>query len=227
MAYFTDDFIKFFQELAENNHKQWFDEHRKRYEKNIKAPFKALVEDMILRIHADDPEVMIPAKDAIFRINRDIRFSRDKRLYKTQMSAVISPAGRKDLGLPGFYFELNANRIMIGGGAHTCDKDRLQAIRGYIVAKPDEFKKALSDKTFRDKFGEIRGEKNKRLPAEFRERAETEPLLFNKQFYFMAELPPKIITDDRLGDVLMEYYFAGKPLMGFLRKAIFYQAHSS
>ncbi len=227
MAYFTDDFIKFFQELAENNHKQWFDENRKRYEQNVKTPFKALVGDMILRIHADDPDVMIPAKDAIFRINRDIRFSKDKRLYKTQMSAVISPAGRKDHGIPGFYFELNPNRIMIAGGAYMCEKDRLQAIRSYIVAKPDEFKKALADKTFREKFGEIRGEKNKRLPAEFRAAAETEPLLFNKQFYYMAELPAEIITGDELGDVLMEYYFAGKPVMHFLRKAIVYQQNFS
>ncbi len=176
---------------------------------------------MLLRIHADDPDVMIPAKDAIFRINRDIRFSPDKRLYKTHMGAIISPAGRKDHGIPGFYFELSAERIMVAGGAYFCEKERLHAIRTCIAEHPEEFTKRLGDKKFREKFGEIRGEKNKRIPPEFKEAAEKQSLLFNKQFYYMAELPPELITSDRLGDTLMAYYFAGKPLMHFLRKAVF------
>jgi uncharacterized protein (TIGR02453 family) len=220
MAYFDHAFFDFMNELSANNRKSWFDANRKRYEQAVKAPFKALVEDMILRIHADDPEVMIPAKDAIFRIHRDIRFSPDKTPYKTHVSAVISPAGRKDLGMPGFYFELSADKVRVAGGAHACDKQHLQAIRSTIAAHPEVFNRVISDPEFREKYGTIRGEKNKRIPPEFKEAAKQQPLLYNKQFYYMAELPRELITSEALGDTLMAYYFAGKPVMQFLREAV-------
>jgi uncharacterized protein (DUF2461 family) len=122
--------------------------------------------------------------------------------------------------LPGFYFELSADKVRIGGGAHACDKPHLHAIRSYIAAHPAAFKRIISDPEFREKYGTIRGEKNKRIPPEFKEAAEQEPLLFNKQFYYMAELPRELITSEALGDTLMAYYFAGKPLTQFLRKAV-------
>ena len=78
MRYFSDDFVKFFNELEQNNHKDWFDENRKRYEKEVKAPFKSFVTDFIVEIQKYDPEIMIKPKDAVFRINRDIRFSNNK-----------------------------------------------------------------------------------------------------------------------------------------------------
>ena len=77
MAYFNKEFIKFFKELNKNNHKEWFDENRKRYEKEVKEPFQKFIDEMIGMINSDDPDVRIEAKDAIFRINRDIRFSKD------------------------------------------------------------------------------------------------------------------------------------------------------
>ncbi|MCB0846293.1 MAG: DUF2461 domain-containing protein, partial [Bacteroidetes bacterium] len=105
MPYFTPDYIAFFEELARNNTKEWFDQNRSRYEKSVKKPFYAFVERMIDLISEDDPAVMITPKDAIFRINRDIRFSNDKTPYKTNFSAVVSPGGRKEMVTPGLYFE--------------------------------------------------------------------------------------------------------------------------
>ena len=98
MAYFTKDFIDFFKELAANNKKEWFDFNRKRYEKSVKQPFAEFVQEMIDRIRADDPKVDISTKDAIFRINRDVRFSKDKTPYKTHMAAIVSARGKKDKG---------------------------------------------------------------------------------------------------------------------------------
>ena len=102
MAYFTKDFIDFFKELAANNKKEWFDSNRQRYEKSVKQPFAEFVQEMIDRIQPDGPAVYISTKDAIFRINRDIRFSNDKTPYKTYMAALVSAKGKKDKGTPGF-----------------------------------------------------------------------------------------------------------------------------
>ena len=102
MAFFTRDFIDFFKELSADNKKEWFDLNRKRYETSIKRPFAEFVQEMVDRIRADDPAVDISTKDAIFRINRDIRFSNDKTPYKTYMAALVSANGKKDKGTPGF-----------------------------------------------------------------------------------------------------------------------------
>ena len=96
MAYFDTDYLEFFKELAGNNHKEWFDIHRKRYEQSVKIPMQVFVKDLILALKRIDKEIQIEPKDAIFRINRDIRFSKDKSPYKLQSSAIISKYGKKD-----------------------------------------------------------------------------------------------------------------------------------
>ena len=97
MAYFTKDFTKFLKDLEKNNNREWFNENKKRYEESVKEPFYNFIDEMIMRINAIDNNVAIQPKDAIFRIYKDVRFSKDKLPYKTQVSAVISPGGRKDM----------------------------------------------------------------------------------------------------------------------------------
>lgn len=220
MPYFETDFLQFFEELAANNEKSWFDENRARYEKNVKKPFANLVEELIFRVSQFDPDVQIAPKDAVFRINRDIRFSPDKRPYKTTVSAIVSPGGRKDKSVPGFYLELSAHRTMLGGGAYFVEKAGLENIRNAIAANPAAFKKIISEKDFVKKYGEIRGETNKRLPADLQAAAEKEPLIFNKQFYFMAELPANLALRNDLADVAIEYFTAAQPVILYLREAL-------
>ena len=82
----TKEYFKFFAELEQNNNKEWFDANRKRYDKHVKTTFKKLVEQIITEVaFVDDSIASLEAKDAIFRINRDIRFSNDKTPYKTQL----------------------------------------------------------------------------------------------------------------------------------------------
>ena len=94
MAYFDKRFYQFFEGLAMDNSKAYFDAHRKVYEQAVREPFKELVGDMIMRVREHEPEIAIEPKDAIFRINRDIRFTKDKTPYKTHVGAHISRGGR-------------------------------------------------------------------------------------------------------------------------------------
>lgn len=219
MVYFTPDFIQFFKELAANNHKDWFDENRKRYETEVKKPFATLVADLIKEIRQEEPDLLVEPKDCIFRINRDIRFSKDKTPYKTQVSAVISPGGRKNMRIPGLYLEINPERIAIYGGLYMPDTKLLKNVRLFIADNVDAFKKAYSNKGFTDRYSEIQGEKNKRIDKQFLAAAEREPLLYNKQFYYYAHLPLKLLTTERLVPTILEYYNASSPVREFLREA--------
>ncbi len=220
MTYLSKDFISFFKGLAANNTTAWFDENRKTYEGAVKQPFKKLVDEMITLIKKHQPEITITSSDAIFRINKDIRFSKDKTPYNTHVSANISSQGRKSKEEPGFYFQLSHESIMIFGGAYIVEPANLQKIRSYIAANGKAFAALYNDKVFKDKFGNIQGEKNKKIPDEFKAAVAKEPLIANKQFYYSATLKPKAITDDTLPDVLMEYYMAGKKMNDFLKKAM-------
>lgn len=220
MAWFSPDFNRFFIDLAPNNNKEWFDANRKRYEQSVKEPFEAFVAEVIKRVAKVDPKVAITPREAIFRINRDVRFSKDKAPYKSRMSAVVAAGGRKDHSTGGIYFELGPENVAFYGGQYMPDKEQLQRIREHIAANLAQFKKLRTAKAFVDRFEEIQGEKNKVVPKEFKEALAKEPLIANKQFYFMAELPPKTVTDPKLVDILMEHYMAMKPMNDFLAAAL-------
>ncbi|MCB0757890.1 MAG: DUF2461 domain-containing protein [Flavobacteriales bacterium] len=216
MAWFSPDFNRFFIELAANNNKDWFHANRTRYENVVKQPFERFVGEMITRVAKVDPKVRIEPKEAIFRINRDVRFSKDKAPYKLNRSALISAAGRKDMNAPGIYFELGPEVVRIYGGAYMPDKDALIRIRSRIAKDLTKFRKLREDKDFIKRFGTVQGEANKRLPPEFQAAAAKEPLLYNKQLYYGAELPPKLVTSPKLPDLLMEHYAAMAPMNAFL-----------
>ena len=221
MIYFEEDFLDFFKQLAANNNKDWFDENRKRYENIVREPFKIFVAEVISEINKDDETINIEAKDAIFRINRDIRFSKDKTPYKLHVGAVISQLGRKDKSIPGIYFELGPEYIGVFGGAWSPDKIQLEKIRKYIGANLDEFENLITSKTFLSHFPDgVKGDRNKRLTKEMLEIAQKQDLVFNKQFYYQAFINPNEIAKDKLLEIIMEHYFASKPLKNFLSRAL-------
>lgn len=220
MAWFSPDFNRFFIELAPNNNKEWFDANRQRYVSNIKEPFEAFVADVITQIAKHEPKLNISPREAIFRINRDVRFSKDKAPYKSRMSAVVAAGGRKDQSSGGIYFELGPENVAFYGGQYNPDRDQLQRIREHIAANLEPFRKLRTAKAFVAHFGTVQGERNKIVPKEFKAVLEQEPLIANKQFYFMAELDPKLVTSPKLLDVLMEHYRAMKPMNDLLAAAL-------
>lgn len=220
MAWFTPEFNKFFKDLARNNRKEWFDDNRERYETSVKKPFENFVAEAIARIAKHDKTAAITAKDAIFRINKDIRFSKDKTPYKLEASAIISPAGRKDHSVPGIYFAFGPEAVKFYGGCYQPEKEQLLAIRQAIMKDGKGFRKAISGKPFMTLFKHVQGEANKVLPPEFKAHAAKEPLIANKQFYVGAELPAKLVSDSELMETLMDHWLAMCPFNQWLAKAI-------
>jgi uncharacterized protein (TIGR02453 family) len=221
MSFFTEDYLHFFIELAGNNHKPWFDENRKRYEESVKKPFYAFTQHLIQKLAMSDPQFAdLQVKDCVFRINRDIRFSKDKTPYKLMCSAVVAPNGKKSKAVNGIYFELSPEHVRAYGGIYEIDKEDLEAVREGIASNMDEFRSIYTSKTFKKTFGEILGEKNKILPAHLKEAAQEEDLIFNKQWYFYAEFPAETLLADDLDQQLINCYESGKPLEQFFNQFI-------
>jgi uncharacterized protein (TIGR02453 family) len=221
MPYFNLDYLSFFSELRTNNHKKWFDENRKRYAENVRDPFREFVRAMIVELSKKEPELAhLEPKDCMFRINRDFRFSKDKTPYKNQMSAFFAPMGRKDMSYPGLYVELGDEKLGIYGGAYGPDKDQINNMRNAIAHNLDLFEKVIQSPDFVKSFGEIHGEKNARIPKEFKEAGEKQPLIYNKQWYYYSHLDPKTITSENLIEIILEHHENAKPVREFLREAL-------
>lgn len=219
-AYFTNDFAKFFKELEKNNNKDWFDANRKRYDDSVKKPFSKFMTAIADELQKVYPKSSMRDNIKTFRINRDIRFSKDKTPYKIHMAAMVSPVDKKDMTSPGFYTQANHNDIRVYSGVYMPDKDQLEAVRDHIKDNLKEFDKLINDKAFKSTFGEILGEKNKRLPQEYQEAAEKQPLLYNKGFYWFFKLPSKELTSDKLVKTLINNYKKAMPLNTFFDKAL-------
>ncbi len=222
MAFFTREYVDYFKKLARNNKREWFHAHKKHYEQHVKAPFNEFVAEMIDRISVLDPEIDLEPREAIFRIARDIRFSKDKTPYKTHMAAVITPAGRQDVQYPGLYFYFGATGVGIGGGVYKPDKENLYRIRQAIKRDGKKLERALKAKAFRDLFGgELRGEQNKRIPKEFAEAAERFPFIANKQFFYFAEYSdPAVVLRKDLAGFVLRHYRTGMKVNEFLKAAM-------
>ncbi|NUO01173.1 MAG: DUF2461 domain-containing protein [Saprospiraceae bacterium] len=220
MPYFTPDFVSFFRELAQNNNRDWFQANKPRFEKQVKQPFAAFIQDVINRIEEVDHRVVMTPKDAIFQLHRDTRFSQDKTPYKTYTSAIISAGGKKNTTFPGLYLQLNHEQVEVYSGVYMPEKEPLQKIREHIAANQETFAKLIADPVFVEKFGSIRGEVNKRLPKELEEPAKIQPLIYNKAFYYFNTLPTSVLFQDDLVEVVMAYFHAAQPLGHFFEEAL-------
>ncbi len=221
MAFLSQDFIDFFKELAPNNNKDWFDLNRKRYEQSVKKPFVNLVQGLIDHFASTNVAFKdLTPSECIFRINRDIRFAKDKSPYKLMCSAVIAPNGKKSSSIHGVYFECGPEAFSVYGGVYEIEKDDLLAVREGIAANLDEFNALISADEFTKVFGEIKGEKNKIIPKELKEAAEIQPLIFNKQFYFSTQFDPNLMLSDELIPTIDACFRAGEPLEVFFNRFI-------
>lgn len=216
----TENTLRFLSDLTLNNDRDWFHANKTRYEKDVKKPFEAFVASLIERVQTADPSVLITPKQAIFRINRDTRFSANKEPYKTHVSAIISPFGTRHKEFPGFYVQVSADKLWLGGGAYFLEKESLLKIRETIAENGEELMDIVQHPDFVQHYGVVLGEKNKRLPPDFQTLATKLPLIANKQFYFMAELEPEAALGTQALEKAWQFYQAGKPLCDFLGRAI-------
>lgn len=214
MVYFTKDFIDFFKELEKNNTKEWFNDHRKSYESFVRKPMLELVRDVVEEMKKYDAEINPDLKKSLGRINRDIRFSTDKTPYNTHFFAQVMKGTKLD-PIPGIAFRFGGYDSGIMGGYYNPSKERLAKIKNKIKGCLTKFQELKNNKDFVERFGTIKGEAYKRIPAELLSTFEKEPLIANKQFYYVKEMPAEFVLSDTLKKDIISYWLAAKPMNDF------------
>lgn len=201
------DYYDFFIELSSNNHKTWFDENRKRYETAVKIPFLELVESFIQKMSEFDSEYgNLEAKKCVFRINKDIRFSKDKSPYKTHCAASFHIGGKMKMWPGGMYLHLGPEECGVYTGVYMPEKDDLATFRMNIANNLDGFQKAISQYNFKKYFGEVLGEKNKIIDKSLQAAAKIQPLIYNKQFYVAHNFEPELTLNADFLDYCIEVW---------------------
>lgn len=212
--------LKFIKDLKKNNNKPWFDANRKRYE-DAKADYVGFIETLIGSIAKFDPAVAsLKAKDCIFRINRDIRFSKDKSPYKTNMGAYINPGGKK-VNTPGYYFHCEPGQNFAAGGLYIPDPAVLAKVRQEIDYNYDEWEKILSNKSFKKYFDKVDGiEVLSRPPKGYTDDNPAIGFLKMKSYIVSRPLTDAQLTDKSLVKEVAKTFETMKPMIDFLTHAM-------
>ncbi|MDL1893883.1 DUF2461 domain-containing protein [Sphingobacteriales bacterium CHB3] len=160
--------IDFLKRLKKNNSREWFQKHKTEYEENVKFPMQCLIAGLRDRLRDEIPELDFNPKRSIFRIYRDVRFSKNKAPYKTNIAASFELKGKKKTtDTPGLYVGIEPGSVFVGGGMYMPGGEQLKAIRKAIVEHPDEFLAVVEDKRFKRTFGGIMGENLQKAPLGF------------------------------------------------------------
>jgi len=220
MNYFNQATLHFLRELSKNNNKEWFNANKGVYKEEVETPFKTFVSDLILKLQPLIPELNVEAKDCVFRIYKDVRFSKDKTPYKNHVSAMISKGGRKDKTTPGAYIQFSGEDIRLYSGSFTLTPKQCEQIRMAIYKNLDTFNKIINHPNFIETFDEIRGEKYKKIPSPYLGVTEKQPLLLNKSFYFYKKYKPELALNSDLIKTIINDYKQAIPINDFLKMAL-------
>ena len=220
MIYFNPRALHFLRKLPANNNKEWFNAHKDVFKNEVEKPFRLFVTDLIPQLKPFMPDIPAEPTEYIFRIYRDIRFSRDKTPYKNHISAMISPGGRKDKTTPGMYVQISGNDVRVYSGCFELSPTQREQIRRAIYTHDAVFRKLIQDPGFIDTFGEIRGEKYKKLPRPYMDVIEKQPLLANRSFYYFKKYKSGLILSPDFINILIKDYSHAVPLNRFFLSAL-------
>lgn len=218
---FPDEGIRFLRTLKRNNNRPWFEKNRETYETQVKLPMQSLIVDLQPHMKSLAPEFEADPKRSLFRIYRDVRFSKDKRPYKTHVAAqFVFRGGPKGKSGAGFYLHVEPGEVYIGAGSYMPESDQLKKIRKAIAEKPQEFKRVVNNASFKRRFKRIEGEKLTRVPAGFEPDHPMAEWLRQKQFFVWLEFPESVAKTGRFVGKVAEIFEDAYPLVKFLNDAI-------
>ena len=215
--------IKFLKDLKKNNNKPWFDANRKRYEE-AKADFTNFIQQVIDAHGKKDKTIAgIKAKDCLFRINRDIRFSKDKSPYKTNFGASINKGGRKAFSTAGYYFHLEPGQCFVGGGIYQPMPEELKKVRQEIDYNFNDFKKIIGSKKFKAFYGDLDKSSEfllSRVPKGYEADNPAADYLRLKSYIAFVQLSDADLTSKDLLKKTSEAFTVLQPLIDFINESL-------
>lgn len=212
--------LAFLKNLKSNNNKDWFDANKPQY-LEAKAEFEAFVDKLLKGITKFDKQISpdLKGKDCTFRIYKDVRFSKDKTPYKTNMGASMNPGGRKSM-TAGYYFHCEPGASFLAGGVWMPEPEPLQAIRQEIDYNPDPLMKIFKSASFKKYFkGLSEEDRLKNPPKGFDKEHPHIELLKNKHFIVVHDLNDRQLTGKDADKEVTAGFKAMHPFLSYLREA--------
>ena len=222
METISNETFQFLTDLKENNDHAWFKANKSRYE-IAKKEFEQFIDALLGQIEQFDPSIgHHKAKDCIFRIYRDVRFSKDKSPYKIHFGAHITSAAKRSEihSRAGYYIHIGPGESMLAGGAYLPKGPWLKAIRQEIVYETADFKKILNSKSFKKYFGEMEGEKLKTAPRDYPKDHPEIALLRHKSFLASHRCTDEQVTSEDFLTHCGKVFKALYPFDQFLNRAM-------
>jgi uncharacterized protein (TIGR02453 family) len=227
--------FRFLRDLGRNNEKPWFEANRHVYEEEVREPMRQLVETLDARLRSIAPEIIGDPRRSMFRIHRDVRFSRNKAPYKTNAGAWLyhRDAGRKvgttgEGGGAGFYFHIDPTTCFMAGGIWMPARPALVRIREAIAAHPTALARLTGAPAFRRRFDGLSLEATlRRVPQGFAPDHPAADWLRLQSFTARAPIERGVATSPRLVDRLCRDFALLVPLVRWLNRALGYQSPSA
>src|SRR5450432_4080600 len=214
--------LKFLKGLEKNNNKPWFEKNRSAYE-DAKADFAGFIQTIIDKHCKKDESIKdLKAKDCIFRINRDVRFAKDKSPYKNNFGASINRGGKKSV-YAGYYFHCQPGETFVGGGLWVPMPADLKKVRQEVDYCFDEFKKIIGSKKFKTVYVDLiknEGTSLVKVPQGFDKDHPAAEYIKLKSFIAMKKLDDTAITSKDLVKTTLEAFDTLQPLLAFLNRAL-------
>jgi uncharacterized protein (TIGR02453 family) len=219
-AHFSEVSVKFLRGLKRNNDREWFDARKSIYETELKAPLLAIIDEVNDRLSKQAPEFVRPATKIAMRIYRDVRFSKNKDPYKTNVAAWWARQGLEKTSGGGFYFHFSPDEVMVAAGVYMPEKEQLLAIRRYLLEHHEAFRKVLSARKLKAQFQPFDGMKMARPPKGFPADHPAIDLIMQKQWGVSAQLPLDSALGPGLPKAIADHFLIALPMVAMLNEAI-------
>ena len=228
MAFFTASTFDFLSGLRAHNEKPWFEAHRSDYEQHVKEPMQALVAAMDARFARFAPEIGGDPRRSVFRIHRDVRFSKDKSPYKTHVASWFFHRGaharvgqESEGGSAGFYVHVAPGESFLGGGLWMPPRPTLDRLRAAIAADPRGFAKVVVSPAVAKRFGGLSTESMlKRMPRGYADDHPAGDWLKHQSFTLGRRITDKQVTSAKLPALLEEDFTLLLPLVRWLNAVL-------
>lgn len=213
------DILNFLKELKKNNSREWMELNKSKY-LNAKKNFEDIVVTLIERISVFDPHIQgTDPKKCIFRIHRDIRFSKDKRPYKENMGGFINKDGKKGMD-GGYYLHIQPGESMLAGGVYMPPSDILKKIRQEIDYNPEPLYQYMDSPEFKKYFGTIQGDALKKAPKGYDPDHPNIELLKLKYYVVVHRISDDDLVKPDFPEYAVKAFKAMYPLNEYIRNAL-------
>jgi uncharacterized protein (TIGR02453 family) len=217
---FTAGTLSFLRRLKRNNRREWFNARRDEYEREVRQPMTAIIEQLATDFRSFAPELVASPKVSMYRIYRDTRFSDNKTPYKTHAAAVFPCRSLPKHEGAGLYFQVSPDGVWVGGGMYAPQTPQLHAVREHIAANSRRLRAIVLSPAFRRAVGALEGERLQRVPRGFPKDHEAAEYLKYRQFLAGCEFPAPFATSPGFYRSVVGVFRHITPLIRFLNEPL-------